>query len=357
MVLFSAALKIASILILYFSHSFVVPRKDVKPLAHQLLKDRTSVIAFRGGALDGKENSESAIRQAIALGADVIHFDVSVTADGQLAVIHNTGPQRVYGRKETTDQLSLEELGPYEDLTIGMYGDPVHIENVENEGTRELSQLLPLFNEKGNDRVGIIVSTEIRDVKLLVIMINEFEEADLIDRVAFDILVPKQDVLDHIEYPVTFTNSSQDAENLVRIYESFFNGTGVEAFRNRDFDIFQTSYNFNQPDELIRIKSLSGDPIRDELFAFLQTREKSVGLMSEVANRDALPVVYGVANQDRDFAKAIWLGANAIMTESPASLIALLELHKKRKDRDSREDEEFPRGPGGPRESIEDDMP
>jgi len=50
---------------------------------------RTRLAAHRGGAALWPENSLLGFRNALALGSDLIEFDVHLTADGALAVIHD----------------------------------------------------------------------------------------------------------------------------------------------------------------------------------------------------------------------------------------------------------------------------
>jgi glycerophosphoryl diester phosphodiesterase len=47
------------------------------------------VAAHRGGAALWPENSPMAFRSAVALGVDVLEFDVHLTADGEPVVIHD----------------------------------------------------------------------------------------------------------------------------------------------------------------------------------------------------------------------------------------------------------------------------
>ena len=49
----------------------------------------TRYVAHRGGAAQWPENSLTAFRNAIALGARVLELDVHLTADGVVAVIHD----------------------------------------------------------------------------------------------------------------------------------------------------------------------------------------------------------------------------------------------------------------------------
>ena len=49
----------------------------------------TCYVAHRGGAAQWPENSLTAFRNAIAMGARVLEMDVHLTADGAVAVIHD----------------------------------------------------------------------------------------------------------------------------------------------------------------------------------------------------------------------------------------------------------------------------
>jgi glycerophosphoryl diester phosphodiesterase len=54
-----------------------------------LLNTHTLCIAHRGGASLGPENTLAAARKALELGADMWELDVSVTADGELVLLHD----------------------------------------------------------------------------------------------------------------------------------------------------------------------------------------------------------------------------------------------------------------------------
>src|SRR6266481_7675677 len=57
-------------------------------------KPATLLAAHRGGALLWPENSLLAFRNAIALGADFIEFDVHLSKDGEIVVIHDPTLER-----------------------------------------------------------------------------------------------------------------------------------------------------------------------------------------------------------------------------------------------------------------------
>ncbi|TMQ28196.1 MAG: glycerophosphodiester phosphodiesterase [Candidatus Rokuibacteriota bacterium] len=76
----------------------------------------TRYVAHRGGAAQWPENSLTAFRNAIALGARVLELDVHLTSDGEVAVIHDPTLDRtttatgVVARCTATDVALLVEI-------------------------------------------------------------------------------------------------------------------------------------------------------------------------------------------------------------------------------------------------------
>lgn len=66
------------------------------------------VIAHRGGALIGNENTLSAFQNAIEMGVDMIELDVHQTADGQLVVCHDEKLNRTTDKKGRIEDMTLE---------------------------------------------------------------------------------------------------------------------------------------------------------------------------------------------------------------------------------------------------------
>lgn len=71
---------------------------------------RPLVAAHRGGALLWPENSLTAYRNALGLKVDFLETDVHLTADGQLAVIHDPTLDRTTSGTGPVSALSLAEL-------------------------------------------------------------------------------------------------------------------------------------------------------------------------------------------------------------------------------------------------------
>lgn len=65
------------------------------------------VIAHRGASLHETENTVAAFAMAMADGADGVELDVQCCASGEVVVFHDDDLQRLAGRAERIDQLSL----------------------------------------------------------------------------------------------------------------------------------------------------------------------------------------------------------------------------------------------------------
>jgi glycerophosphoryl diester phosphodiesterase len=70
----------------------------------------TVVVAHRGASAHAPENTLDAFRLAVEAGADAIELDVHLTADGQLAVLHDETLQRTTGRPGSVADLTMDEI-------------------------------------------------------------------------------------------------------------------------------------------------------------------------------------------------------------------------------------------------------
>jgi glycerophosphoryl diester phosphodiesterase len=72
--------------------------------------DRRPVIAHRGGAARAPENTLEAMRLGIADGADGLEFDVRLSADGEVVVIHDATVDRTTEGAGAVERMTLSEL-------------------------------------------------------------------------------------------------------------------------------------------------------------------------------------------------------------------------------------------------------
>lgn len=70
----------------------------------------TLVVAHRGASRAAPENTMEAFRAAVAAGTDAIELDVHLTADGELAVIHDPTLDRTTDRTTAVATASLADL-------------------------------------------------------------------------------------------------------------------------------------------------------------------------------------------------------------------------------------------------------
>ncbi|MGH2455462.1 MAG: glycerophosphodiester phosphodiesterase [Candidatus Limnocylindria bacterium] len=70
----------------------------------------TLVVAHRGASTQAPENTMESFRRAVEMGADAIELDVHLTADGQLAVIHDETLERTTDGTGAVAAASMAEL-------------------------------------------------------------------------------------------------------------------------------------------------------------------------------------------------------------------------------------------------------
>jgi glycerophosphoryl diester phosphodiesterase len=70
----------------------------------------TQVVAHRGASAHAPENTMEAFRMAVEMGADAIELDVHLTADGQLAVIHDETLERTTDRTGSVAGLTMAQV-------------------------------------------------------------------------------------------------------------------------------------------------------------------------------------------------------------------------------------------------------
>lgn len=73
-------------------------------------KEKTVVIAHRGGAGLFEENTLDAFRKVQELGVDAMECDVHLTADGHLVVLHDPDLERVAGIRRKVSEMTLAEV-------------------------------------------------------------------------------------------------------------------------------------------------------------------------------------------------------------------------------------------------------
>jgi glycerophosphoryl diester phosphodiesterase len=79
------------------------------------------IIAHRGASFDAPENTLAALRLAWQQGADAVEFDVFLSKDGQIVLLHDKDLKRTAGDSRNVADLTLAELRK---LEVGRWKDP-----------------------------------------------------------------------------------------------------------------------------------------------------------------------------------------------------------------------------------------
>ena len=82
---------------------------------------KTKIIGHRGGAAGFPENTLAAFKKAVELGADGVEFDVQLTKDGEVVVIHDELIDRTMSGSGLVKDHSLSQL---RQLSAGEFFSP-----------------------------------------------------------------------------------------------------------------------------------------------------------------------------------------------------------------------------------------
>jgi glycerophosphoryl diester phosphodiesterase len=86
----------------------------VHVLARTAALSELQIIAHRGGLTDAPENTLAAFRNSITLGVDWLEFDVQMTKDGALIVIHDETVDRTTDGTGAVRDLTLKEIRSFD---------------------------------------------------------------------------------------------------------------------------------------------------------------------------------------------------------------------------------------------------
>lgn len=139
-------------------------------------EDRVEVTAHRGSSKAAPENTLSAIRQAIADGADFAEIDVQETADGVIIVMHDSDLMRIAGQRLNIWDTTFADLQKFD---AGRWFD----ESFAGERVPSLQQVIEIC--KGQIKLNIELKFNGHDEELVkrtldVIKQNDFQSQCII---------------------------------------------------------------------------------------------------------------------------------------------------------------------------------
>lgn len=338
-------LSLVSIIILYLNQHPELPKRELNYSAERLLHGRPKVFAHRGGASENFENSMSAFRQADELGVDGIEIDVRKTKDGQYVVVHDENLLRVTGQDVLVSDIDYADIKPYLNRIVNDYGGEAYVgDNVNGEKPPLLEDVLDFV---AHTNLLVSIDINLTDLKDNIIILDIARDKNLIKRIIVNSPADEEEIRKEFGPELSI---AKGASELPEIYIAYFNGSLAE---NRfEADVFNTTFNFRT----LRESPYYNLPVFPEftlgdLLQLLESRWKSVAILNKVLQKRGVPVTYYLANFEEDYEQALKLGANAIMTDKPADLIAFLRL----RDSEEREDKRRRGGRRGDDESSAED--
>ncbi|XP_023325223.1 lysophospholipase D GDPD1 isoform X4 [Eurytemora carolleeae] len=119
------------------------------------------IIAHRGGAGEGTENTLTAFRQAVELGCDMLELDVNLTKDGQAVVAHDNNLRRLTGKQSFITETDFNNLPQIQDkVPIDFLPGEIYVSSGINPEERRFCSL-----EEVLDRFKCQINIDIKEKK------------------------------------------------------------------------------------------------------------------------------------------------------------------------------------------------
>ena len=135
---------------------------------------KVDVVAHRGASGGFPENTASAFREAIRLGVEMIEFDVHLTADQQLVIIHDGSVDRTSNATGRVAELRLAEIKALD--AGGWFG-----ERFAGERLLTLAEALELMPPQMRLNVHVKAYPEDRE-RLVPLVVEELVRRELLNR-------------------------------------------------------------------------------------------------------------------------------------------------------------------------------
>lgn len=131
-------------------------------------KNRTLIIVHRGAIAYAPENSFAALKKAVALGFDGVEFDVHLTKDGEVIVMHDHTVKRTTDGRGYIRNLTLKQIRAFHESN----GEPVptleevlrflkknrHIANIEIKDKGMEREVLTIVKRTGSEKLVYVSS-------------------------------------------------------------------------------------------------------------------------------------------------------------------------------------------------------
>jgi glycerophosphoryl diester phosphodiesterase len=264
-------------------------KRVVKPYFSEI--ETPMVIAHRGGSTY-PENTLPAFWHSIEIGADVIEFDIHMTKDGQLVVIHDTTVDRTTDGQGRVDSFTLSELKQL-DAGFSFAGKDGNFP-FRNKGI-SIPTVREVFEQFPNSYLNLEIKAQYPEIsEKLWALIQEYNMENKVLLASFD-----QTIINHFDKvangKVAISGGKKEVTKFVVLHKFF-----LSPFYHPKVDTIQMPTNasiFNLKDKKL---------IRGARKLNMQTH-------------------YWTINDEDEMEQLLRLGADGIITDEPEILIKLLK--------------------------------
>ena len=317
--MFNNVLAFTAAVLTFANQPINAPQKREIIATEKLFRDGLSIIAHRGGALEGRENSLSAIQQAAQIGVHGVMIDVRITKDNKFVLCQDANLQRLTGQNQLVADTDYADIGPYLNTIQSEFGESFTQDNSQDQ--EKPPKIEEVLQEMDKNALLLFVNAHFASDTQYMSLLTKIKNYGLINRT---VLVRDTN---HAYIRNQFGESlvlMESVNKTYKAYQAFLDGS-MRTAETISTDIFNSPYAFKTIKEAplsvrqspIQIEEEQQETLEnfvDEIKEF----EERVQIMNQKLQEKRVPVVYWLANHQEDFDKAIELNANAIITDRPA---------------------------------------
>lgn len=290
-------------------------QKKRHPVAPALL------IAHRGGAGEGYENTLNTFWRAVNCGANMLELDVHLTKDDEVVVAHDSNLERITGRNISVSDCNYGSLPLLkEDITIDFCPGSTFSDKGAPEGHRKFAKLDEVLESFPNTQINIDLKSKSREL------------AERVNSLIMKHGAERRCVWGNFSQETTDFCHSLNPEvgllfsmpRVIRLYLAFY--TGVLPFMS----LPETHLEIPMPSIFLSPKYRTPEGnVGMARMAPVLLKVADWFLMSPVLfnhlKRRGIHVYLWVLNSEEEYRKALDVGATGIMTDFPSKLSKFLE--------------------------------
>lgn len=250
---------------------FILSIMNINSLENSLYAPDTKIIAHRGYAGEGVENTISGLVSAANAGADLIELDIQQTADGDFVVFHDRTLRRLTGKTSAVANMTLRELTAI----------TVH----ENGYSDKITSLDAYIEMAQSLKIGLLIELKIHGKEsenVLPRLVEKLRAHQVLDTYYVQAANPEmvtnlKKIAPNLRVGIVYALNVGVIENkmidFIALEESFVSENLIEELRQQDIDLFVWTLNKDRTLQEFIGKNVSG-VITDHPTTALEIRTK-----------------------------------------------------------------------------------